>query len=172
MLEPANQVCKSVMWSILLALTLWLLPVNMLEHYGQASFKTQSYHDDNMEDHLFQGLPTKLMMPHGLKRSRMVMDMPLSHLLLREPDVGEAHDMHRAASASAKLEASLWKNKASFPFKMFLTRMSKAFKELEDAGQPCDWVLNMIVISWTFWRCMPYAIKNGLDSIHQLWKCA
>lgn len=32
----------------------------MLEHYGQASFKTQSYHDDNMEDHLFQDLPTKL----------------------------------------------------------------------------------------------------------------
>ena len=59
-----------------------------------------------------------------------------AHLLLREHYVGEAHDMRSAASATAKLETLFWKNEASVSFEKFLTRMSEAFKELEDAGQP------------------------------------
>jgi hypothetical protein len=59
-----------------------------------------------------------------------------AHLLLREHYVGEAHDMRRAASANAKLEALFWKSEASFPFEKYLTRMNEAFKELADAGQP------------------------------------
>jgi hypothetical protein len=59
-----------------------------------------------------------------------------SHLLLRECYVGEAHDMRQAASATAKSETLFWKNEASFSFEKILTRISEAFKELEDAGQP------------------------------------
>jgi hypothetical protein len=44
--------------------------------------------------------------------------------------------MRRAASANAKLEALFWKSEAAFPFEKYVTRMNKAFKELEDAGQP------------------------------------
>jgi hypothetical protein len=48
-----------------------------------------------------------------------------AHLFLREHYVGEAHNMCRAASATANLETLFW-----------LPWMSKAFKEIEDAGQP------------------------------------
>ncbi len=57
-------------------------------------------------------------------------------LLLREHSVGEAHDQRRAASAHAKLKSLFWKNKSSFPFEKFLSKMNEAFMEKEDAGQP------------------------------------
>ncbi len=59
-----------------------------------------------------------------------------AHLLLREHNVGEAHDTRHAASVNAKLDALFWKSEASFPFEKYLTRMNEAFKELADAGQP------------------------------------
>lgn len=101
-----------------------------------ASFDTPQYRDDNREVyHLFKDLLTKTdgatwfeKVPDGDGRA--------AHLLLREHYVGEAHDMRRAASANAKLEALFWKSEASFPFEKYLTRMNEAFKELEDAGQP------------------------------------
>jgi hypothetical protein len=101
-----------------------------------ASFNTQFYRDDNREVyHLFKDLLTKT---DGATWFEKVKDGDgrAAHLLLREHYVGEAHDMRRAASANAKLEALFWKNEASFPFEKFLTRMNEAFKELEDAGQP------------------------------------
>jgi hypothetical protein len=59
-----------------------------------------------------------------------------AHMLLREHYVGKAHDMRRAAAANAKLETLFWKSEALFSFEIYLTRLNKAFKELEDAGQP------------------------------------
>ena len=101
-----------------------------------ASFDTPQYRDDNREVyHLFKDLLTKTdgatwfeKVPDGDGRA--------AHLLLREHYVGEAHDMRRAASANAKLDALFWKSEASFPFEKYLTRMNEAFKELDDAGQP------------------------------------
>jgi hypothetical protein len=65
-----------------------------------------------------------------------------AHLLLREHYVGEAHNMRRAASANAKLDALFWKSEAVFPFEKYLTRINEAFKELEDAGQPTMYICN------------------------------
>lgn len=47
-----------------------------------------------------------------------------------------ACDMQHAALANAKLENLFWKSEASFSFEKFPTCMKKAFKKLEDAGQP------------------------------------
>ena len=101
-----------------------------------ASFDTPQYRDDNREVyHLFKDLLTKT---DGATWFEKVADGDgrAAHLLLREHYVGEAHDMRRAASANAKLEALFWKSEASFPFEKYLTRMNEAFKELADAGQP------------------------------------
>lgn len=101
-----------------------------------ASFDTPQYKDDNREVyHLFKDLLTKT---DGATWFEKVTDGDgrAAHLLLREHYVGEAHDMRRAASANAKLEALFWKSEASFPFEKYLTRMNEAFKELADAGQP------------------------------------
>jgi hypothetical protein len=57
-------------------------------------------------------------------------------LLWKELHIGEAHDMHHVVIANAKFYVLFWKREASFPFKKFLTRMNKAFRELEDIGQP------------------------------------
>ena len=115
-------------------------PVDAQDEYTRAlwaaSFDTPQYKDDNREVyHLFKDLLTKTdgatwfeKVPDGDGRA--------AHLLLREHYVGEAHDMRRAASANAKLEALFWKSEASFPFEKYLTRMNEAFKELDDAGQP------------------------------------
>ena len=100
------------------------------------SFNTIQFRDDNRQVyHLFKDLLTKT---EGATWFEKVNDGDGrgAHLLLREHYVGEAHDMRRAASATAKLETLFWKNEASFSFEKFLTRMSEAFKELEDAGQP------------------------------------
>ncbi|KAI2502108.1 hypothetical protein MHU86_12338 [Fragilaria crotonensis] len=102
-----------------------------------ASFDTPQFKDDNREVyHLFKDLLTKT---DGVTWFEKVADgdgRRAAHLLLREHYVGEAHDMRRAASANAKLEALFWKSEASFPFEKYLTRMNEAFKELADAGQP------------------------------------
>ncbi|KAI2490039.1 hypothetical protein MHU86_24554 [Fragilaria crotonensis] len=101
-----------------------------------ASFDTPQFKDDNREVyHLFKDLLTKT---DGATWFEKVTDGDgrAAHLLLREHYVGEAHDMRRAASANAKLEALFWKSEASFPFEKYLTRMNEAFKELADAGQP------------------------------------
>jgi hypothetical protein len=101
-----------------------------------ASFDTPQFKDDNREVyHLFKDL---LTMTDGATWFEKVTDGDgrAAHLLLREHFVGEAHDMRRAASANAKLEALFWKSEASFPFEKYLTRMNEAFKELADAGQP------------------------------------
>ena len=101
-----------------------------------ASFETPQFKDDNREVyHLFKDLLTKT---DGATWFEKVTDGDgrAAHLLLREHYVGEAHDMRRAASANAKLEALFWKSEASFPFEKYLTRMNEAFKELADAGQP------------------------------------
>jgi hypothetical protein len=101
-----------------------------------ASFETPQFKDDNREVyHLFKDLLTKT---DGATWFEKVNDGDgrAAHLLLREHYVGEAHDMRRAASANAKLEALFWKSEASFPFEKYLTRMNEAFRELADAGQP------------------------------------
>jgi hypothetical protein len=101
-----------------------------------ASFHTSQFKDDNREVyHLFKDLLTKT---DGATWFEKVNDGDgrAAHLLLREHYVGEAHDMRRAASANAKLEALFWKSEASFPFEKYLTRMNESFKELDDAGQP------------------------------------
>lgn len=101
-----------------------------------ASFETPQYTEDNREVyHLFKDLLTKT---DGATWFEKVSDGDgrAAHLLLREHYIGEAHDMRRAASANAKLEALFWKSEAAFPFEKYLTRMNEAFKELEDAGQP------------------------------------
>jgi hypothetical protein len=115
-----------------------------------ASFHTPQFKEDNREVyHLFKDL---LTMTDGATWFEKVSDGDgrAAHLLLREHYVGEAHDMRRAASANAKLEALFWKSEASFPFEKYLTRMNEAFKELEDAGQPLypqqkvQWLLRSI----------------------------
>jgi hypothetical protein len=95
----------------------------------------QFRNDNGQVYHLFKDLLTKT---EGATWFEKVNDGDgrSAHLLLREHYVGEAHDMRRAASATANLETLFWKNEASFSFEKFLTRMSEAFKELEDAGQP------------------------------------
>lgn len=102
-----------------------------------ASFHTEEYKEDNREVYhdLFKDLLTKT---DGATWFEKVNDGDgrAAHLLLREHYVGEAHDMRRAAAATAKLEALFWKSEASFPFEKYLTRMNEAFKELEDADQP------------------------------------
>lgn len=101
-----------------------------------ASFDTPQFRDDNREVyHLFKDLLTKT---EGATWFEKVKDGNgrAAHLLLREHYVGEAHDMRRAAAANAKLETLFWKSEASFSFEKYLTRLSEAFKELEDAGQP------------------------------------
>jgi hypothetical protein len=101
-----------------------------------ASFDTPQLKDDNREVyHLFKDLLTKT---DGATWFEKVTDGDgrAAHLLLREGYVGEAHDMRRAASANAKLDALFWKSEASFPFEKYLTGMNEAFKELADAGQP------------------------------------
>jgi hypothetical protein len=55
---------------------------------------------------------------------------------LREHNVGEAHDQRRAASALAKLKNLFWKSELSFPFEKYLSRLNKAFMEMEEAEQP------------------------------------
>ena len=70
-----------------------------------ASFDTPQYVDDNREVyHLFKELLTKT---DGATWFEKVSDGDgrAAHLLLCEHYVGEAHDMRRAASANAKLEA-------------------------------------------------------------------
>lgn len=101
-----------------------------------ASFFTPQYRDDNREVyHLFKDLLTKT---EGATWFEKVKDGDgrAAHLLLKEHYVGEAHDMRRAAAANAKLETLFWKSEASFSFEKYLTRLSEAFKELEDADQP------------------------------------
>ena len=101
-----------------------------------ASFETEEFMEDNREVyHLFKDLSTKT---DGATWFEKVTDGDgrSAHLLLREHYIGEAHDMRRAAAATAKLEALFWKSEASFPFEKYLTRMNEAFKELEDADQP------------------------------------
>ena len=116
-------------------------PNNATDEYTRtlwaASFETPQYIEDNrVVYHLFKDLVTKT---DGATWFEKVTDGDgrAAHLLLREHYVGEAHDMRRAASANAKLEALFWKSEAAFPFETkYLTRMNEAFKELEDAGQP------------------------------------
>ena len=115
-------------------------PDNATDEYTRtlwaASFGTPQFVEDNREVyHLLKDLVTKT---DGATWFEKVTDGDgrAAHLLLREHYVGEAHDMHRAASANAKLEALFWKSEAAFPFEKYLTRMNEAFKELEDAGQP------------------------------------
>ena len=101
-----------------------------------ASVDTPQYVEDNREVyHLLKDLLTKT---DGATWFEKVSDGDgrAAHLLLREHYVGEAHDMRRAASANAKLEALFWKSEAAFPFEKYLTRMNEACKELENAGQP------------------------------------
>jgi hypothetical protein len=101
-----------------------------------ASFETMQFRDDNRQVyHLFKDLLTKTEGATWFEKVRDG-DGRGAHLLLREHYIGEAHDMRRAASATAKLETLFWKSEASFSFEKFLTRMNEAFKELEDAGQP------------------------------------
>jgi hypothetical protein len=101
-----------------------------------ASFHTPQYKEDNREVyHLFKDLLTKTERATWFEKVKDG-DGRAAHLLLREHNMGEAHDMRRAASANAKLEMLFWKSEASFTFEKFLTRMNEAFKELEDAGQP------------------------------------
>ena len=101
-----------------------------------ASFDTPQYKDDNREVyHLFKDLLTKTEGATWFEKVKNG-DGRAAHVLLREHYVGEAHDMRRAASANAKLEMLFWKSEASFSFEKYLTRLSEAFKELEDAGQP------------------------------------
>jgi hypothetical protein len=100
------------------------------------SLEAPQFGDDNREVyHLFKDLLTKTEGETWFEKVKDG-DGRRAHLLLREHYVGEAHDMRRAASANAKLETLLWKSEASFPFEKYLTRLNKAFKELEDAGQP------------------------------------
>jgi hypothetical protein len=115
-------------------------PDNATDEYTRtlwaASFETPQYVEDNREVyHLYKDLVTKT---DGATWFEKVTDGDgrAAHLLLREHYVGEAHDMGRAASANAKLDALFWKSEAAFPFEKYLTRMNEAFKELEDAGQP------------------------------------
>ena len=115
-------------------------PDNAPDEYARAlwaaSFDTEEYKEDNRKVyHLFKDLLTKI---DGATWFEKVNDGDgqAAHLLLREHYVGEAHDMRRAAAATAKLEALFWKSEASFPFEKYLTRMNEAFKELEDADQP------------------------------------
>ena len=115
-------------------------PDNATDEYTRvlwaASFETEEYMEDNREVyHLFKDLLTKT---DGATWFEKVADGDgrSAHLLLREHYIGEAHDMRRAAAATAKLEALFWKSEASFPFEKYLTRMNEAFKELEDANQP------------------------------------
>lgn len=115
-------------------------PFNAPDEYTRAlwaaSFDTDEYREDNREVyHLFKDLLTKT---DGATWFEKVTDGDgrAAHLLLRDHYVGEAHDMRRAAAATAKLEALFWKSEASFPFEKYLTRMNEAFKELEDADQP------------------------------------
>jgi hypothetical protein len=102
-----------------------------------ALFETPQYVEDNREVyHLFKVLVTKT---DGATWFKKVTDGDgrAAHLLLRKHYVGEAHDMRRAASANAKLEALFWKSEAAFPFgEKYLTRMNEAFKGLEGADQP------------------------------------
>ncbi len=70
-----------------------------------ASFDTPQFKDDNREVyHLFKDLLTKT---DGATWFEKVTDGDgrAAHLLLREHYAGEAHDMRRAASANAKLDA-------------------------------------------------------------------
>ena len=101
-----------------------------------ASFATPQFKEDNRE--VYRILKDLLTKTDGATWFEQVKDGDgrAAHLLLREHYVGEAHDMRRAASANAKLEALFWKSEASFPFEKYLTRMNEAFKELADAGQP------------------------------------
>ena len=115
-------------------------PFNAPDEYTRAlwaaSFDTDEYREDNREVyHLFKDLLTKT---DGATWFEKVTDGDgrAAHLLLRDHYVGEAHDMRRAAAATAKLESLFWKSEASFPFEKYLTRMNEAFKELEDADQP------------------------------------
>jgi hypothetical protein len=96
-----------------------------------ASFETMQFRDDNRQlYHLFKDLLTKT---EGATWFENVSDGDGrdAYLLLREHYIGEAHDMSRATSATAKLETLFWKSEASFSFEKFLTRMNEAFKELE-----------------------------------------
>ena len=101
-----------------------------------ASFDTQQFKDDNCEVyHLFKDLLTKTEGATWFKKVTGG-DGRAAHMLLREHYVGKAHDTRRTAAANAKLETLFWKSEASFSFEKYLTRLNKAFKELEDAGQP------------------------------------
>ena len=101
-----------------------------------ASFDTPQFKDNNREvSHLFKDLLAKTDGATWFERVTDG-DCRAAHMLLPEQYVGEAHDMDRAASANAKLEALFWKCEASLPFEKNLIRMNEAFKELADAGQP------------------------------------
>jgi hypothetical protein len=111
-------------------------PDEYMRQKWAVSFNTIQFRDDNWQVyHLFKDLLTKT---EGATWFEKVNDGDGcgAHLLLHEHYIGEAHNMRRAASATANLETLFWKNEASFSFEKFLTRMSEAFKELEDAGQP------------------------------------
>jgi hypothetical protein len=101
-----------------------------------ASFETRQFRDDNREVyHLLKDLLTKA---EGAMWFEKVKDGDgrAAHLLLREHNVGEAHDQRRAASALAKLKNLFWKSELSFPFEKYLSRLNKAFMEMEEAEQP------------------------------------
>ncbi len=115
-------------------------PANAPDKYTRAMwaalFATTQYRDNNWEVyHLFKDLLTKT---EGQTWFEKVCngDGRVVHLLLRDHNVGEAHDMRRAASANAKLESLFWKNEASFPSEKFLTRLNEAFMELQEANVP------------------------------------
>ncbi len=101
-----------------------------------ASFNTPQYKEDNR--HVYQLFKDLLTKTEGATWFEKVKngDGRAAHLLLREHYVDKAHDQRRAASAQANLESLFWKNESSFPFEKFLTCISEAFMEMEDAGRP------------------------------------
>ena len=62
-------------------------------------------------------------------------DGQAAYFSLQEHYIGEVHDKCHAASTPSQLEKILWESEAAFLFEKFLTQMSQAMKELEDAGQ-------------------------------------
>jgi hypothetical protein len=114
------------------------------------SFNTIQFCNDNRQTyHLFKDLLTKTEGATWFEKVMvaalicysvnitLVKHMICAHLLLCEHYVGEAH-------ATGKLETLFWKNEASFSFEKFLTRMSEAFKELEDAGHEAQKVQQLL----------------------------
>ncbi len=129
-----------------------------------ASFETPQHIEDNREVYHLMDLFTKT---DGATWFEKVSngDGRGAHLLLRQHYIGEAHNMRRAASANAKLEALFWKSEAAFPFEKYLTRMNEAFKELEDAGQPmCEQQkVHFLLCSM---RCDDVQVQTTIGIVH------